>query len=180
MAQFLFSLIALALAAAIGAVFGGIYDDKFHPHAWLGPCAISKRLGHAADIANPQFPDDLRWKVIDGDTLECEGRPVTVVGYDAPETRKSGIGGAHCDAEVVLGVRAEERVRDLLSRTSWSASTDGVPRDPSSTGRFRIRIYVDNQDLRDILISEGLAKAWDGTGATPDWCAAPSFDGTAN
>lgn len=168
MVQFLLTLLALAVMAIAGAVFGGLYPDTFHPHAWIGPCAIAKRLGPAGAIANPTFPDDLRWSVVDGDTLKCEQRKVQIVGYDAPETSLAS--GAKCDGEVAAGKRATARVKQLLSTRSWSASTDGVSSGPDSWGRFRIRLYIGNKDLKDILIGGGLAKSWDGEGAKPNWC----------
>lgn len=164
MIQFILALIVLFAFALAGAVFGALFPDTFHPHMALTPCAISKQIGPAHEAAGVPFVDDLRWRVVEGDMLFCENRPVSIAGFDAPSALESE---AKCSQEAALGQEARNRVNQLLSQTTWSMS------DADPAGDLaRVQLFIDNTDLRDIMIREGLAKPWDGQGPRPDWCGA--------
>ncbi|MEM9026749.1 MAG: hypothetical protein AAGC70_00100 [Pseudomonadota bacterium] len=168
MIQFILALVVLAACGLGGTIIGGMYPDTFHPHAWLGPCAIAKRLGPTGSTNATTFPDNLGWRIVDADTLICENRQVRIVGYDAPEAEPSR---AQCAEEALRGKAARDRVVELLRRQTWSASTVGVPVGPDSEGRHRVRVFIGNTDLKDILTQDRLARAWRGRGQKPNWCS---------
>lgn len=100
--------------------------------------------------------------VVDGDTIDVSGARVRLVGFDTPETYR-----ARCTYEKRLGDLATARVRELL---------DGVVRVELMLlpGRDRYdrllgRLMVNGRDVGDTLISEGLARAYEG-GRRQGWC----------
>jgi len=100
-------------------------------------------------------------KVVDGDTVKLAGfGNIRLVGVDTPELRST------CEAERVLARRARDRATELL--------TGGVPviewsRERDKYGRPMARIRIDGRDLGEVLVSEGLARPYDG-GAREPWC----------
>lgn len=100
--------------------------------------------------------------VVDGDTFWLEGVKVRVADIDTPE-----ISEPRCDAEFSLGIRARDRLRDLLNEGPFTLAPTGN-RDEDQYGR-KLRIVVrDGQSLGDILVTEGLARTW--TGRRQPWC----------
>ena len=156
------------VAALFAATFvGATYNDTFHPHAWLRPCVISKALGSTDRERSPGFPENLKWRVVDADTLFCENRRVRIYGIDAPEPEKRQ---AKCEKEIRLGLRATNFVRELLATSNWSTSRVGVKPGPDKYGRFLVHVIVGGRHLGALLKEQGLAKDWDGDGEKPDWC----------
>jgi len=106
--------------------------------------------------------------VYDGDTVEltCSDRPepfrARLTGFDTPETRRAG-----CEAEEALGLRATDRLRDLVSNAAQQGATTGRP---DRYGRVLTELVLDGQDVGALLIAEGLALPYDG-GSRVDWCA---------
>lgn len=109
--------------------------------------------------AEPIQPDRIR--VIDGDTIEIDGRKPTIrlVGFNAPEIRN-----AKCEDEGRLGVNATNRVRELVKSGSLELIYVQCACKPGTEGTFacnfgrRCGILKSNgRDVRDILIQEGLA-----------------------
>jgi endonuclease YncB( thermonuclease family) len=99
--------------------------------------------------------------VVDGDTFVLDGVHVRMADIDAPE-----IGGAKCEYEHTLGLRAKNRLAELLNEGPFRLQP--IDRDVDRYGR-KLRVVVRNgHSLGDDLIKEGLARRWDG-GKRP-WC----------
>lgn len=100
--------------------------------------------------------------VVDGDTIWASGAKIRVADIDAPEINRPS-----CDYEYRLGIRARDRLRDLLhNRTFLLLPPDG--RDEDRYGR-KLRVIVqDGRSVGDILVSEGLARTW--SGRREPWC----------
>lgn len=100
--------------------------------------------------------------VIDGDTIDYNDQRYRLVGFDTPETYRH-----KCAYELALGNAATDRVRNLLTGGGRIdlAILPGLDR----YGRGLARLYVDDRNLADILVSEGLARRYDG-GRREGWC----------
>lgn len=100
--------------------------------------------------------------VVDGDTIWMDGIKIRVADIDAPETHPP-----RCDREADLGNRATKRLLALVNQGPFEAKLIGR-RDEDQYGR-KLRVLVRNgRSLGDILVSEGLARTWDG--ARHPWC----------
>jgi micrococcal nuclease len=97
--------------------------------------------------------------VIDGDTLRRDGAIYRLYGFDAPEIRL-----AKCGAERALGIAAKDRMRELAAM----GAIEALPK-REKYGRTLVRFCVRGKDAAEIMISEGLAQAYDGR-KKPDWC----------
>ena len=98
--------------------------------------------------------------VIDGDTIGYGGDTIRLQDIDAPE-----IGGAQCASEEALGRRAKQRLLELMNDGPFHL-VNGGRRD--RFGRRLSTIMREGRSLGDMLISEGLARRWDG--ARRSWC----------
>ncbi|GHE03724.1 nuclease [Defluviimonas sp. 20V17] len=100
-------------------------------------------------------------QVVDGDTIKTapQGR-MRLASIDAPESR----GRAHCLSEALLAARAKARLAQLLpgARIEFTGRRDGWNRP-----LIHLRL-ADGHTAGEVLVSEGLARAWDG--ARRDWC----------
>lgn len=100
--------------------------------------------------------------VVDGDTFWLEGIKVRVADIDTPE-----ISEPRCDAEYALGIRARDRLMELLNGGPFMLVPVGA-RDEDQYGR-KLRVVVrDRVSLGDQLVREGLARTW--TGRREPWC----------
>ena len=100
--------------------------------------------------------------VVDGDTFWLEGVKIRIADIDTPE-----ISEPRCDAEYALGIRARDRLRDLLSEGPFEVRSIGS-RDEDQYGR-QLRVVVrSGSSLGDRLVAEGLARTW--TGRREPWC----------
>ncbi|HEY1124750.1 MAG TPA: thermonuclease family protein [Sphingobium sp.] len=100
--------------------------------------------------------------VVDGDTIWLDGVKIRVADIDAPETHPP-----RCAREADLGKRATDRLLALVNAGAFSAEPAG-DRDEDRYGR-KLRVLVRNgQSLGDQLVTEGLARSWDG--ARHPWC----------
>lgn len=100
--------------------------------------------------------------VVDGDTFWLDGVKIRIADIDTPE-----ISEPHCDAEYALGIRARDRLLDLLNQGPFSLERIGS-RDQDQYGR-KLRIVVrEGTSLGDMLVAEGLARTW--TGRREPWC----------
>jgi len=99
--------------------------------------------------------------VVDGDTAWIEGIKVRIADIDAPETHPP-----RCDYEAELGERATKRLAELMSAGPFEMKS--VDRDEDRYGR-RLRVLIrDGHSLGDQLVSEGLARTWEGR--RRPWC----------
>lgn len=100
--------------------------------------------------------------VIDGDTIRIDGQSIRIADIDAPETRNYS-----CPAEKALGDRATARMVQLLNAGPFSMRL-WDHRDEDMYGRKLRVVSRDGQSLGMMLVSEGLARPWDG--ARRNWC----------
>lgn len=105
-----------------------------------------------------------RIRVVDGDTIEDTRSNVTyrLVNIDTPETGSR----ARCTAERDMGDRAKDAVRTLLShaRRIELRPTGRVDR----YGRTIAFVLIDDRDMGETLMAEGLARPW--RGRREPWC----------
>lgn len=99
--------------------------------------------------------------IVDGDTIWLHGIKIRIADIDTPETHNPG-----CSAEKELGDRATKRLHQLLE--SGSIALVSIDRDEDRYGRKLRIIKVEGRSVGDILVSEGLARWYDG-GRRP-WC----------
>lgn len=99
--------------------------------------------------------------VVDGDTIWLAGQNIRIADIDAPETHDY-----RCAKEKALGDRATQRLRQLVS--SGSVTLRSADRDQDSYGRKLRLVLVNGKGVGDTLVSEGLARYYEG-GKRP-WC----------
>lgn len=102
------------------------------------------------------------FRVIDGDTVDVGNERFRLVGYDTPETYR-----AQCDYELALGRAATARLQDLLNGVQIVELVVLPGRD--RYGRGLARLVIAQRDVGDTLVSEGLARPYDG-GRREPWC----------
>jgi endonuclease YncB( thermonuclease family) len=92
--------------------------------------------------------------ITDGDTIRIKGerKGTRLVGFNTPESIEPG-----CAAERALGLRAKARLRPSLERVRCSCRPGTEGTDACNYGRSRGNLRVDDRDVGEILISEGLA-----------------------
>lgn len=118
----------------------------------------------AAGIAKPARPmpvcgSALRVNcVVDGDTLWIDREKVRIAAIDAPET------AGRCASETALAARATRRLAELVSARELTLARNGVDR----YGRTLATVHTAEGDVGDILVSEGLARRWEGR--RTGWC----------
>lgn len=100
--------------------------------------------------------------VVDGDTLRYRRESVRLIGFDTPETVFP-----QCRREKDLGDRATELLRALLTAASTIDLAFEANRDRYD--RRLARVYINGEDLADLMIEAGLARAYDG-GRRQSWC----------
>lgn len=100
---------------------------------------------------------------IDGDTIVVQGEHIRILNIDAPE-----IGHPKCDAELRLGLVAKRRMQALIEGGVVTLERGDNGRMTDRYGRSLARVLVDGKDAGEMLISEGLARRWDG--ARHPWC----------
>lgn len=107
---------------------------------------------------------------VDGDTVRCDGRLMRdmgpgkpfVSGYDAPE-----IGRAACRSERELGIRAKQRLQQLLELPGTRIEASG---DADRHGRPLVVVRLgDGVTAGEVLIREGFAVRWH-PGYHARWC----------
>lgn len=98
--------------------------------------------------------------IVDGDTGWEVGVKWRLLSIDTPE-----IGHAECDRERALGIRARDRLLELMSTgysINWQNKKGGL-------GRELVTIRLTGgQSVGQVLISEGLAQPWPNEGNV--WC----------
>ena len=87
--------------------------------------------------------------IVDGDTISIAGERIRILGIDAPESFRS-----RCENELMLGLRAKQRLRDLLApSTSIRIERDGQDR----YGRTLADVFAGGVDVGATLLREGYA-----------------------
>lgn len=100
--------------------------------------------------------------VVDGDTLRWKGTRIRIADLDAPE-----IFSPRCAQEKALGIRATNRLRDLLNQGPFEIVWRGG-RDEDKHGRKLRYVERGGVSLGETLIAEGLARRWGG--GWKSWC----------
>lgn len=136
------------------------------PNAQFTPrTAVSSPHAQVAKVASGRFEVCTKRKancVIDGDTFIFDGSKVRIADIDAPE-----IGGAQCDLEYRLGMRAKFRLVDMLNVGHFELR----PLAGRNRDRYGRELRVLTRNGRSIggeLIKEGLARKW--VGKREPWC----------
>lgn len=102
----------------------------------------------AAAPAGAETVDGSRFLIIDGDTVQFGRERIRLLDIDAPESFRSA-----CEAELVAGLKAKERLRALLDGQDVTIDRDGRDR----FGRTLARLFTEDGDVGEILINERLA-----------------------
>jgi endonuclease YncB( thermonuclease family) len=148
------TLLILVGGVVAGLFLAGAFDIDIFPH-WRG------RLVEPAGFTLCRKSNRQNC-VIDGDTIRHDGVAIRIVGIDAPETH-----GFKCEMEHELGVRATERLLQLINAGPFEIVYTGG-RDTDKYGRQLRALERDGRSFGDVLIAEGLARRWDG--AHRSWC----------
>ena len=102
----------------------------------------------AAAPAGAETVDGSRIVIIDGDTVQLGRERIRLLDIDAPESFRSA-----CEAELVAGLKAKERLRALLDGQDVTIERDGRDR----FGRTLARLFTEDGDVGEILLTERLA-----------------------
>lgn len=120
------ALLGIAVALVIGQIYHNETDIGLCGHSTTGIC------------------------VVNGGTIDDHGTRIQLGDVEAP-----GLQDAHCPAEQALGLKAAERLAELLREGPFEI-VDGADQD--RTGRNLRLVRRDGQSLGDILVAEGLAR----------------------
>jgi endonuclease YncB( thermonuclease family) len=102
--------------------------------------------------------------LIDGDTFVLDGERIRILEIDTPETR-----GATCENELILGLKAKQRLRELLD----SGPLTIVRENKDYWGRTLAYVYAGEVNVGEALLKEGHALPYvKGKKArrTAQWC----------
>jgi endonuclease YncB( thermonuclease family) len=102
---------------------------------------------------------------VDGDTVRAGTVTYRLLGYDTPETIF-----AKCPAERMLGLKAKERLQELIS-TSENVRLLVNWRRKDRYGRGLARLMINGRDIADIMVGEGYARRYDGRTKRKGWCS---------
>lgn len=99
--------------------------------------------------------------VLDGHTIDREGQPIMLEGFDAPD-----IDHPQCGSERALATRAAARLRQIIGRASRldlemvpCACPEGTEGTPNCNKGARCgRLTADGKDVGPVLVSEDLAR----------------------
>lgn len=89
--------------------------------------------------------------IIDGDTLRIDGVTIRILNIDAPESFRS-----RCERELVLGLAAKERLRQLVDGATVTWTATGTDR----YGRTLATVKADGIDVGEALVAGGYAVRW--------------------
>lgn len=146
-------LLLLVLAATLG--MAGYYAFARHSLPAVSPETKTVRFSACGAVLRDNC-------VVDGDTFYLMGDKIRIADIDALET-----GGARCAYESQLGNRATRRLRELLNAGPFVLQSY-KSRDTDRYGRKLRVVMRDGKSLGDILITEGLARRWNGR--REPWC----------
>lgn len=152
----------LALPAALGAALALALALAPGPGE-----AQATREGGRAEAAGALFPlcrGSARVTcVVDGDTLWYRGTKIRIADIDTPEVSQPA-----CPQERALGLRATERLRELLGAGAFRLEVPADGRTRDRYGRELRIVSRDGRSLGSVLVAEGLATRWGGPRRT--WC----------
>ena len=134
--------------------------------AGLGFVAVSGQSGPTVaamggTAAATRVDDPWAVSITDGDTFRYRGERIRIADIDTPEVQ------GRCAYETRLAAQATERMEGLLREAPFEMQP--IPgRDADQYGR-KLRVIVrDGRSLGDQLVSEGLARTWEGR--RRPWC----------
>ena len=111
--------------------------------------AIALALALSMTSVHAETIDGSRIVIIDGDTVALPGgERIRLLDIDAPESFRSA-----CEAELVAGLKAKERLAGLLRGQDVTIERGG--RDVYR--RTLARLFTEDGDVGEILLLEGLA-----------------------
>lgn len=158
-----YQLMAFAILAVAAAVTSLVNNGKpsFSGTSLMSTPSAGSTPSPRFSRSNITFAD---FTITDGDTIRIKGerKGTRLVGFNTPESIEPG-----CAAERALGLKAKARLRQLVSkgrlslervRCACRPGTEGT--DACNYGRSCGILRVDDRDVGDILISEGLAVAF--------------------
>ncbi|WP_292351597.1 thermonuclease family protein [Mesorhizobium sp.] len=164
----------IALALVVGSLIYSHIGKGGHIPLPSMPSFARSATGDRVALTGSQFT------ITDGDTIRLDGaaKGTRLVGFNAPESIEP-----RCAVEADLGLRAKARLTELLASAkielemipcSCPAGTEGTDR--CNYGRSCGSLFVNGQDVGDVLISEGLAVPFvcGATSCPPTprpWCA---------
>ena len=99
--------------------------------------------------------------VIDGDTIKWKTTHVRLMGFDTPEL------SGRCNLERRLAKDAQDRLHALLEGATDIELVNRAEQD--RYGRVLAWLLIDGRDVGRVLISENLARPYDG-GQRMAWC----------
>lgn len=147
----------LLIAAAAGGTVGVAWPDQAATSALaetVSPLSNGQRFSICHNGGGTNC-------VVDGDTAWIDGEKIRIADIDAPETHPP-----RCDLEGDLGNRATKRLAELMNAGPFELKV--LDRNTDRYGR-KLRILVRNgRSLGDQLVSEGLARTWEGR--RRPWC----------
>lgn len=108
-----------------------------------------------AVVLNAETLYGRRVVIIDGDTVAIDGERIRILNIDAPETR-----GARCEAELIAGLRAKERLAQLLRAGPVTIRRCDGSRCLDRFGRTLARLEAGAGDVGEALVAEGRALPW--------------------
>ncbi len=150
--------IALWAAAALaGTAYGaGWLDGLWQPHSATHAEGTAVRANFSMCFIGGGYNC-----VVDGDTIWLEGHKIRIADIDAPETHDP-----RCQSEKELGDRATLRLQQLLN--GGNITLQPIDRDKDVYGRELRLVLVDGRSVGDTLVSEGLARWYEGS--RRPWC----------
>jgi endonuclease YncB( thermonuclease family) len=162
--RFSAQVISAFVWALILAVALGIY--QFRDEAFARFAGAEKAAVNGSDPLHASFAlcsGAVRTNcVVDGDTFWFRGEKIRVADIDAPE-----ISPPRCAREAELGEAAKRRLLALLNGGGFTLERGW--RDEDRYGRKLRTVKRDGVSLGDRLVTEGLARRWDG--ARRPWCS---------
>ena len=149
--------VLLAAVIGIGVIIGLAVGQLLEPTG-SGSAALAAETSPEFTV----YGTIRRTCVVDGDTFWLDGVKIRIADIDTPEISAPG-----CDAEYTLGIRARDRLVELLNEGPFALERIGS-RDEDQYGR-KLRVVVRaGTSLGDRLVGEGLARTW--TGRREPWC----------
>lgn len=159
-------MIGVAVVGAVaGAGIGGASRDNDPGVSGTvsDPAPAVERVAEGARTVQFKMCGKVRRTcVVDGDTIWLDGVNLRMQSYDTHEPYDGICGGQR---EVALAKQASARLLQLLNEHPFTVETFGIDR----TGKRTLAtIWINGEDVGDILIGEHLARRW------PDgrewWC----------